>query len=79
MKDKKGINIILDRIITTLSRFKKSKNKISNNATSKDSFKIDTAYCFLVSSGVLNISISSIMDNRKLSSLFIYLTSLQLG
>ena len=76
MKDKKGINIILDRIITTLPRFKKSKNKTTNNTISKDSLKKDAAYCFLVSSGVLNMSISSIMDNRKLSALFIYFTFL---
>ena len=76
MKDKKGINIILDRIITTIPRFKKSKNKTTNNTISKDSLKKDAAYCFLVSSGVLNMSISSIMDNRKLSALFIYFTFL---
>ena len=76
MKDKKGINIILDRIITTLPRFKKRKNKTTNNTISKDSLKKDAAYCFLVSSGVLNKSISLLRDDKILSSFCIYFSFL---
>ena len=76
MKDKKGIYIILNRIITTLPRFKKIKNKASNNATSKDSFKKDAAYCFLLRSGVLNKSILLLRDDKIFSSFSIYLSFL---